>query len=201
MITRDELSVERAAWLHGAELAAQHAREYAWKTYGRIILASVCVAQAIRESNWGKSDAGGAKNLFGIKSNFTMFLAGKAVRRLTWEHRNGRDVREYAYFRKYKTLDECFKAYADNLCTNRAYAKALPIVAWGRSAQSLVSWTSSVGPKRHYQVLPRWQAYAHEIGQHWATDPAYTTDPEFGIIALVTGLQLTGYDQPLKPHA
>ena len=54
--------------------------------------ACITLAQFILESNWGKSDCGGAKNYFGIKADSRW--AGAKVNRPTREFRNGRMVVE-----------------------------------------------------------------------------------------------------------
>lgn len=79
---------------------APHAQRHA-KESG--ILASLIIAQAIHESNWGKSGlATQGRNLFGIKGTYN----GASVTMRTWEVFNGRSTYINAAFRKYPSWYE-----------------------------------------------------------------------------------------------
>lgn len=70
------------------------------------LYASVMMAQAILESDWGRSQLGSAPNynLFGIKGSYN----GQSVMMSTWEHINGQDIVIDAAFRKYPSHLESF---------------------------------------------------------------------------------------------
>ena len=70
------------------------------------ILVSLILAQAIHESNWGKSGlAQKGKNLFGIKGTYN----GQSVTMKTWEVYNGKSVYVDAKYRKYPSWYESLK--------------------------------------------------------------------------------------------
>lgn len=186
MLTRGKLTGDQYAFLQQAALAAQHARAYAWSTHGKQILASVAVAQAIRETGWGRHTAG-ANNYFGLKAGKSWI--GLRVLRRTWEILRGKRVTVTAAFRAYKTMDESFRDYARHLCTSAYYRKAVNLLNAGK-ADDTVLWTDREGVLR---TTPRWEAYARLVGGTWATDPAYGD----AICELIRGLVLRGFDQPL----
>lgn len=80
------------------------------------VLASITVAQAILESNYGKSTlAVYAHNLFGMKAS-----SGKPSYRVrTAEYINGRKIYVYASFRKYSTWAESVADHSNHLLTSR----------------------------------------------------------------------------------
>jgi flagellum-specific peptidoglycan hydrolase FlgJ len=114
-------------------------------------LKPVSVAQFLLESNWGKADAGGAKNYFGIKARGTEPF----VERPTWEVVHGQNVQVSAKFRKFDSIEECFTAHAELICNRRRgntmiYARAL-----------------------EHPTDPI--AFAHALTGVYATDPQYGT--------------------------
>lgn len=89
--------------------------------------ASVTVAQAILESDWGRSRlTRQGNNLFGIKA-----LNGPGpdgvVTLATWEHLAGGDVVVQAPFRAYKTLEQSIDDHGKFFTSNRRYAGALAV--------------------------------------------------------------------------
>lgn len=75
------------------------------------VLASVTIAQAIIESDWGRSKlATKAKNLFGMKAalggSWTSSWDGKVYKSKTKEYLNGKYVTITDSFRKYKTIKQ-----------------------------------------------------------------------------------------------
>ncbi|MBV9325526.1 MAG: glycoside hydrolase family 73 protein [Chloroflexi bacterium] len=89
--------------------------------------ASVTVAQAILESDWGRSRlARQGNNLFGIKA-----LNGPGpdgvVSLATWEHTPDGDVVVQAPFRAYATLEQSVEDHGQFFVKNRRYAAALSV--------------------------------------------------------------------------
>jgi uncharacterized FlgJ-related protein len=73
------------------------------------ILASLTIAQAILESNWGKSGlTTSANNLFGIKGAYK----GQSITMPTTEYRNGIKKTENATFRKYPSWAESLEDHS-----------------------------------------------------------------------------------------
>lgn len=73
------------------------------------LFASVMIAQAVLESDWGRSDLARAhNNLFGIKGIYY----GQSTTLPTQEHHNGQTVTELGTFRKYPTIKESLADYA-----------------------------------------------------------------------------------------
>lgn len=73
------------------------------------LFASVMIAQAILESDWGRSDLARTHyNLFGIKGSYH----GQSTTMPTQEHRMGHDQTEQHVFRKYPSVREALQDYA-----------------------------------------------------------------------------------------
>jgi len=87
--------------------------------------ASVTVAQAILESDWGRSRlTRQGNNLFGIKALGGPGPAG-VVSLATWEHQNGSDVVVQAPFKAYVTLEQSIDDHGQFFVINKRYANAL----------------------------------------------------------------------------
>jgi flagellum-specific peptidoglycan hydrolase FlgJ len=86
-----------------------------WKTG---VPASVTLAQAILESNWGKAAPG--NNLFGLKGKGP---AG-STRHPVVEYSHGRRHVRFDFFRAYATLEESLVDHAKIITTGRVYARA-----------------------------------------------------------------------------
>ena len=100
------------------------------------ILASIVMAQAIHESNWGRSIlAEKGKNLFGIKGAYQ----GQSITLKTWEVIDGRSVYTDAAFRKYPSWYESFEDLV-NLYKNG--------VSWDRT-----KYKGVVGEKDYKKVM------------------------------------------------
>lgn len=132
------------------------------------ILASLIIAQAIHESNWGKSGlAFKGKNLFGIKGNYK----GQSVTMPTWEHVNGKDVKVNAAFRKYPSWYESLYDLA-NLYKNG--------VSWDRN-----KYKKMIGETDYKKACTAVQAAGY------ATDPNYASK----LIKTIESNNLTKYDK------
>ncbi len=87
------------------------------KEYG--IPASVMIAQAAHESQWGQKAPG--NNFFGVKGSGT---AG-TQKLWTTENYNGKNIRVQANFANYKTPEDSFRAYAKLISSNPRYKQAM----------------------------------------------------------------------------
>ncbi|MDQ0270571.1 glucosaminidase domain-containing protein [Cytobacillus purgationiresistens] len=133
------------------------------------ILASLIIAQAIHESNWGKSKlATEGYNLFGIKGAYD----GQSIVMKTWEVREGKNVHVDAPFRKYPSWYESMQDLA-NLYVNG--------VSWDRNKYKVI-----IGKKDYKQAANAVQAAGY------ATDPDYAKK----LINLIENNDLIKYDLP-----
>jgi Mannosyl-glycoprotein endo-beta-N-acetylglucosaminidase len=102
--------------------------------------ASVTVAQAILESDWGRSRlTRQGNNLFGIKAFNGPGPAG-VVTLATWEHVNGVDVVVQAPFKAYYTFEESIDDHGRFFTRNKRYADAMAVAndprAFARAIQN-----------------------------------------------------------------
>ncbi len=139
--------------------------------------ASVTLAQAILESNWGTQPIPGANNYFGIKAfaraNGTIDY-GKIAIGWVWcptlEWNGYRNVQTRARFRKYKTMGDSFLDHAYFFLENPRYATAL-----------------------RYTAQP--QEFARQIARAgYATDPNYASQ----LIGYMNQYNLYQYDVRLS---
>jgi hypothetical protein len=95
--------------------------------------ASVTVAQAILESDWGRSRlTRQGNNLFGIKALNAPGPAG-VVTLSTWEHLNGSDVVVQAPFRAYHNLEESVTDHGLFFVRNKRYSGAMSVASDARA--------------------------------------------------------------------
>jgi hypothetical protein len=135
------------------------------KTSG--VPASVTVAQAILESDWGRSRlTRQGNNLFGIKALNGAGPDG-VVTLATWEHTGDGDVIVQAPFRAYYTIEQSIDDHGRFFTSNRRYASALAVASDAR-------------------------AFAHAI-----QDAGYATDPSYAnkLIGLMDKYNLYRFDQ------
>ena len=96
--------------------------------------ASVTVAQAILESDWGRSRlTRQGNNLFGIKALGGATGPAGVVSLATWEHVSGSDVVVQAPFRAYYTLEQSIDEHGKFFTGNRRYAAALGVARDARA--------------------------------------------------------------------
>lgn len=100
------------------DFVASVAAGAAWSDWSLGVPASITVAQAILESNWGKSAP--SFNLFGLKGEGP---AGSNRRRVV-EYKNGHRRTKMAAFRAYHDVGEALDDHARILANSRHYAKA-----------------------------------------------------------------------------
>lgn len=128
--------------------------------------ASVTIAQAILESDWGKSQlAKKAQNYFGIKSSSGPGPAG-VISMNTWEVIGGANVTVNDGFKAYHNLWESVLEHGHFLADNRRYAPAFKFPN---------------DPKEFARQI-------HLAG--YATDPAYTSK----LVNLMNKFNLYQYD-------
>ncbi|MCM3454086.1 glycoside hydrolase family 73 protein [Heyndrickxia oleronia] len=133
------------------------------KDYG--ILASLIIAQAILESNWGKSTlAVKGKNIFGIKGEYK----GQSIILETTEYVNGKPVKVDKAFRKYPT--------------------------WFESMVDLANLYNTGDSRGRYKKIigeTDYKKAAKEVkNSGYATDPNYANK----IIEIIESNELTKYD-------
>jgi hypothetical protein len=128
LVSATTAQIERHTFASGAEFintvgaAAQSSR----KSTG--VPASVTVAQAILESDWGRSRlARMGNNLFGIKALGSVSGPAGVVTLATWEHLASGDVIVQAPFKAYYTLEQSIDDHGRFFTRNRRYADALTV--------------------------------------------------------------------------
>lgn len=174
-MTRNDLTEAQRLWLSNVAQAAQRGRYYALEQFQKPILAATCIAQAIRDSEWGTDRlAHEANNHFRIKAGGAW--RGDAVVMRTHEFINGTRQLTSAAFRKYPSLDACVQDYARLVATSGYYRRAVDVLARGLTAGS----------------IPTWEYYTRSLGEVWSTDPSYVSD----IVALLQDLELLDFDTP-----
>lgn len=132
------------------------------------IPASVTIAQAILESNWGRAGlASKYHNYFGIKARPRPGPAG-TVWLDTWEHVNGRDIVVKEPFRVYHNVEESVMDHGVYLRDSPRYAEAMRNIH---------------DPKLFVQLV-------HKVG--YATDPNYSAK----VIRIMDRYDLYVYDTP-----
>jgi peptidoglycan hydrolase-like protein with peptidoglycan-binding domain len=130
--------------------------------------ASVTLAQAILESNWGKSKLTlEAQNFFGIKAR-----NGEPAYQIgTVEYKNGKPYTVTAKFRKYNDAEECFKAHGQLLATRK----------WSNGK---LIYERAMSNKNDYR------RFAEALEGVYATDPTYSDK----LISLIEKYDLHRYD-------
>jgi flagellum-specific peptidoglycan hydrolase FlgJ len=161
-LTAEEVTESQFFQIYGAE-----AQTSAVKTGAP---ASVTLAQAALESDWGDSRLSkDAKNFFGIKAIDKEGTAG-VVYMNTWEVVNGKNIVISQPFRAYHSAAESFTDHGLFFQENRRYSGAL-------------------------RVKDDAQAFARAIANAgYATDPAYATK----LIKLMDKFNLYQFDAPVK---
>lgn len=125
--------------------------------------ASVTVAQAILESDWGRSRlARMGNNLFGIKAQGGAGPAG-TLTLAAWEVINGQDVLVEAVFRAYNTLEESIDDHGRFFTRNRRYADALAVAndprAFARAIQDDGYATDPSYASKLIRLMDRYDLY------------------------------------------
>ncbi len=129
------------------------------------IATSAMMAQAILESNWGRSGlAQRAHNLFGIKADPSW--TGPTIAMPTYEYENGSRIEVVAQWRSYPDWEASIEDHAKFLEENPRYAPALA-------------------------VKDQPEQFCHQLQAcGYATDPNYAAL----LISIIHGRNLTQYD-------
>jgi Mannosyl-glycoprotein endo-beta-N-acetylglucosaminidase/Putative peptidoglycan binding domain len=123
--------------------------------------ASVTLAQAIIESGWGDAHMGDAWNFFGIKAQGNEPFVVVRTREVV----GGKDVFINAKFRRFASMEECFREHGNFLRNNPRYAPAFRTTDAESFARAI-----------------------HAAG--YATDPHYSD----ALIGIIRDNNLTQYD-------
>lgn len=138
------------------------------------ILASLIIAQACLESNFGRSGlAQKGHNLFGVKGAYN----GQSITMPTTEYKNGKAYKVNAAFRKYPSWYESLEDLA-KLYTNG--------VSWDRN-----KYRSIIGEKDYKRACKKVQMCGY------ATDPQYANK----LIRMIEQYNLTQYDKAKETPA
>jgi hypothetical protein len=138
------------------------AAQRSFKTTG--VPASVTVAQAILESDWGRSRlTRQGNNLFGIKALGSVTGPAGVVTLATWEHLNGGDVVVQAPFKAYYTLEQSIDDHGRFLTRNKRYAGAMSVAddahAFARAIQDAGYATDPSYASKLISLMDRYDLY------------------------------------------
>ncbi|MDP2313928.1 MAG: glucosaminidase domain-containing protein [Pseudomonadota bacterium] len=126
----------------------------AWSDWSRGVPASITVAQAILESNWGKSAP--SFNLFGLKGEGP---AGSNKRRVV-EYKNGRRRIRTAAFRAYHDVGEALDDHARILANSRHYARARAVAEEPARYALALQGTYATDPRYAGKLVDMIERYA-----------------------------------------
>lgn len=115
------------------------------------VLPSITLAQAVLESNWGKSGIG--NNLFGIKAGSSW--TGKTQTVWTHEEVNGQSIKVQAAFRDYDSIDDSVLDHAKLLSGSR-YAKVVSATNYTDAAYAIKAAgyaTDSAYPQKLISII------------------------------------------------
>lgn len=142
-LAQEMITLRTAALLHAhplppgkrGDFLRNLAPDATWSDWTQDVPASITLAQAILESNWGRSAPG--FNLFGLKGKGT---AGGERRRVV-EYRKKRRFHRWDTFRTYYSMRESVEDHAKLLATSRHYARARAVAedadAYARALQGV----------------------------------------------------------------
>jgi hypothetical protein len=135
--------IERRSFASGAEFINEVGAAAQRSRLATGVPASVTVAQAILESDWGRSRLSRqGNNLFGIKALGSVTGPAGVVSITTWEYVNGRDVIVQAPFKAYFTLQQSIDDHGTFFTRNRRYRDALAV---GNDAQAFARAIQDAG--------------------------------------------------------
>jgi hypothetical protein len=159
--------IERHSFASGAEFINEVGAAAQRSQRTTRVPASVTVAQAILESDWGRSRLSRqGNNLFGIKALGSVTGSAGVVSIATWEHVNGGDVIVQAPFKAYFTIQQSIDDHGTFFTRNRRYRDALAV---GNDAQAFARAIQDAG---------------------YATDPSYAAK----LIGLMDRYELYRFD-------
>jgi len=147
------------AFLLKAAPAVMNMKSYADQNHIRV---DFMLAQAMLESKYGTSDkVESGQNYLGMKAKPGDGWEGPTFEAPTWEVVNGETIQTTATWRKYGSIEECFRGYVDNIAGKKTYD----------------------GARAHYENLLEYK----EGMKPYATDPAYLEK----VMALISRFGLT----------
>ena len=116
---------------------------------------SVCMAQLILESGWGKHHAGGANNYFGIKATgkTTPYWTGESTKADTLEVINGKTIKIKDGFRKYANMEQSIKDRNHLLTMNKRYAKALTMTTAEEQIKEIHRAGYATDPQYSFKII------------------------------------------------
>lgn len=108
---------------------------------------SVCIAQAILETGWGRSIPG--NNLFGMKATGkpNANWDGSAVACSTYEYINGVKTRVVSKFRKYKSYEDSFRDHNRLFLFSKRYTSVLSATTPEAQAKAIKACGYATDPK------------------------------------------------------
>ena len=126
--------------------------------------ASVTVAQAILESDWGRSRLSRqGNNLFGIKALGSVTGPAGVVTLTTWEHVDTGDVVVEAPFKAYYTLEQSIDDHGGFFTRNKRYRAALAVAddarAFAREIQDAGYATDPSYASKLIELMDRYDLY------------------------------------------
>jgi flagellum-specific peptidoglycan hydrolase FlgJ len=154
-------SVEQARFI----LAAAEAAQASQRATG--VPASVTIAQAILESDWGRSRLSAEnQNYFGIKGSSRPGTAG-IVAYETWEVEGGRNVMRREPFRAYRSMADSFTDHGRFFHENSRYGRALEVRHDARQFAQEISRagyaTDPAYPDKLIRLMDRFNLYAYDL--------------------------------------
>jgi hypothetical protein len=163
-VATNSLQVEHYSFGSGAEFidamgaAAQLSRK------ATSVPASVTVAQAILESDWGRSRLSRqGNNLFGIKALGGTTGPAGVVTLATWEHTSSGDVVVQAPFKAYYNLAQSIDDHGKFFVNNRRYAGAMAVAndarTFARAIQDAGYATDSDYANKLIALMDRYDLY------------------------------------------
>lgn len=127
--------------------------------------ASLAIAQAILESNWGKSEL--AKNgnaIFGIKA--TKGWKGKTVTKKTTEYVDGKKVQVDAKFRAYDTWEDSVKDHSAFLKKYKRYAKVIGETDYKAACKAIAAAGYATDPgyaEKLIEIIETYELHKYDV--------------------------------------
>lgn len=131
------------------------------------ILPSLTIAQAILESNWGRSAPGNM--LFGIKWTEGCGFESQLLK--TKEYQNGQWITVYAKFRKYESMADSVADHAAFLKRNRRYSNLLGVADYKTACRLIKEDGYATDPNYTYLLINLIESNnLQKYDEGWASD-------------------------------
>ncbi len=167
------------------------------KDMGRTgVLASLTIAQAILESNWGKSGLTvKGKALFGIKAGSSW--KGKTINMQTGEVFDGKSVTIQANFRAYGSWEESIADHSKLFTTLARYQNLIGVTDYKRACMLVQKDGYATDPKYADKLINIIETYKlYEFDKEGETLPVELTPKQQKFIEQVVKLKLTDGKNP-----